>query len=55
MKKKEINPEIRNSEHFKVNMALTERYKNSSIPYMQRLLNKLHKEKSVTTSHEKQS
>ena len=52
---KEINSEIRNPEHFKVNMALTERYKNSSIPYMQRLLNKLHKENSVTTSHEKKS
>ena len=36
---------IRNPEQFKVNMALTERYKNSSIPYMQRLLNVLHKEK----------
>ena len=41
----ESNSKIRNLEYFKVNMALTESYRNSSIPYMQRLLNKLHKEK----------
>ena len=36
----------RNPEQFKVNMAFTERYKkNSYVPYMQRWLNKLHKEK----------
>ena len=45
----------RNPEKYHVNMALTERYKSSSIPYMQRLLNKLHKENSVTTSHDKKS
>ena len=37
--------DTRNPEYFKVNMALTEKYKPSSIPYMQRLLNQLHKEK----------
>ena len=41
----------RNPEQFKVNMAFTERYKNSSVPYMQRLLNKLHKEKDHTIPH----
>ena len=37
----EASPEIitRNHEKFKVNMALTERYKNSAIPQMQRMLN----------------
>ena len=41
----------RNPEHFKVNMALTERYKKSSVPYMQRLLNQLHKENNSETTH----
>ena len=30
---------LRNSERFKVNFASSERYKKSSIPYMQNLLN----------------
>ena len=30
--------DTRNYEHYKVNMAFTERYKNSSIPFMQQLL-----------------
>ena len=42
---KEYNTILRNPEYFKLNMVLTERYKNSSIPYMQRLLNNIHKEK----------
>ena len=33
------NMEKRNNEKFKVNHARTERYKNSTIPYLQRLLN----------------
>ena len=32
--------ELRNTEVYKVNRANTERYKSSSVPYMQRLLNK---------------
>ena len=52
---KEFNLKIRNPEQFKVNMALTERYKNSSIPYMQRLLNKLEQEKITDTAQDKQS
>ena len=40
----------RHPETFKLNMALTERYKNSSIPFMQRMLNKLEKEKETKTS-----
>ena len=34
----------RSSEKFKVNKAITERYKKSAIPYMQRLLNNEDKE-----------
>ena len=45
--------EPRNTESFKVNMALTERYKKSSIPYMQRMLNNLEKEIEIDTSHKK--
>ena len=37
----------RHPEKYQVNMALTERYKSSSIPYMQRLLNQLDKEKHI--------
>ena len=37
----------RHPEKYQVNMALTERYKSSSIPYMQRLLNQLDKEKHM--------
>ena len=39
----ENNPNIKPSNHemFKVNMALTERYKTSAIPQMQRLLNEI--------------
>ena len=41
------NPLIhtRKHEEYKVNMAFTERYKNSAIPFMQRLLNKIDKKK----------
>ena len=45
--------EPRNTESFKVNMALTERYKKSSIPYMQRMLNNLEKDIEIDTSHKK--
>ena len=38
--------ETRNPDKYKVNMAYTERYKNSPIPFMQRLLNDIEKEKS---------
>ena len=40
MNENSSNVNIRNHEVFKVNMALTERYKTSAIPQMQRLLNK---------------
>ena len=33
------NMHTRNSEHFKVNFAYTEAYKNSAVPFCQRLLN----------------
>ena len=33
--------ELRKNEKYKVNHANTERYKQSAVPYMQRLLNKV--------------
>jgi hypothetical protein len=36
---------LRNTEAFNVNKANTERYKNSAIPFMQRLLNEHEKQK----------
>ena len=36
---------MRQREPFKVNFAYTETYKNSAIPYCQRLLNELEEEK----------
>ena len=39
-KEKEHEMELRKTEMFNVNIANTERYKNSAIPFMQRLLNK---------------
>ena len=38
---------LRTSEIFHVNNANTERYKNSAIPFMQRLLNEHEQEKSL--------
>ena len=45
----EASPEIitRRHEKFKVNMALTDRYKNSEIPQIQRMLNEVFIEKQV--------
>ena len=40
LRTKQHNMNARKKEHYLVNHANTERYKNSSIPYMQRLLNK---------------
>ena len=37
----------RNPEPYQVNMAFTERYKTSSIPYMQRLLNQIEKKQTI--------
>ena len=37
--------ELRDTETFNVNIANTERYKNSAIPFMQRLLNDHEKQK----------
>ena len=39
------NMEKRNKEKFKVNFAYTAAYKNSAIPYCQRLLNQLEEER----------
>ena len=36
---------IRNSEKYQVNISKTNRYKNSAVPYLQRLLNKENLEK----------
>ena len=41
--KKQHNMETRKEEKFKVNFAKTERYRKSSIPYMQRLMNQFAK------------
>ena len=41
--KKQHNMETRKEEKFKVNFAKTERYRKSSIPYMQRLMNEFAK------------
>ena len=45
IKDKDHNMELRNTETFNVNIANTERYKNSAIPIMQRLLNDHEKQK----------
>ena len=45
--------ELRNTETFKVKMANTQRYKDSAVPYMQRLLNKHEQEQSFTKTHKK--
>ena len=45
LKDKEHNIILRNTEAFNVNKANTERYKNSAIPFMQRLLNEHEKQK----------
>ena len=39
---------LRNTEEYEVNKFNTIRYKNSAIPYMQRLLNEHFKEKQET-------
>ena len=44
MKRTSHSMNKRNTEKFKINKAITNRYKNSSIPYMQRLLNDHEKE-----------
>ena len=38
--------DIRNREQFKVNFARTNAYKNSAVPFCQRLLNDYHREKN---------
>ena len=45
--------ELLNTESYKVQMANTERYKDSAIPYMQRLLNKHEDEISSKKTHRK--
>ena len=45
-KEKVHEMKLRKTEIFNVNIANTERYKNSAVPYMQRLLNQNEKEKS---------
>ena len=49
LKDKVHKMELRNTEIFNVNNANTERYKNSAVPYMQRLLNDHEKEKHLKT------
>ena len=44
---KNPSSETRNPEHYHVNMAFTERYKESSIPFMQRLLNHREEEEKL--------
>ena len=41
----ENNIDIRNREKFKVNFACTNAYKNSAVPFCQRLLNDHHRNK----------
>ena len=38
--------DIRNREQFKVNFARTNAYKNSALPFCQRLLNDYHRDKN---------
>ena len=38
---------LRNSEHYHVNKSNTQRYQNSAVPYMQRLLNQDMKERET--------
>ena len=45
-KEKVHEMELRKNEIFNVNTANTERYKNSAIPFMQRLLNECENEQS---------
>ena len=42
---KDFKKQLRNTEVFKVNFAATNRYKKSSVPYMQNLLNESEKVK----------
>ena len=41
--------ELRNTEIYNVNNANTKRYKNSAVPFMQRLLNEYEKENLIKT------
>ena len=47
LKDKVHDMELRNTEIYNVNNANTERYKNSAVPFMQRLLNEYEKEKHI--------
>ena len=47
--------ELRNTEKFEVHMAHTKRYQESSIPYMQRLLNKYEEGKIPKETHEREA
>ena len=44
--------DIRNREHFKVNFARTNAYKNSAVPFCQRLLNDHHRNKDQAEEKE---
>ena len=47
--------ELRNTETYKAKMANTEGYKDSAIPYMQRLINKHEQKQSYKKTHRKAS
>ena len=44
-KEKHHEMKLRHSEHFEVTHVKTQRYKNSAVPYMQKLLNKHYQER----------
>ena len=46
-REKTHNMELRDSENYHVNNSNTQRYQNSVVPYMQRLLNKDMKERKI--------
>ena len=49
--RKDNESKIKTLNSLKFKVAFTKRYKNSSVPFMQRLLSKVHKEKYLTIPH----